>query len=60
MQIILDETECEIIYEALLTEIQQLQEDIDNRKQRGLDEKYRETYLNKARLLKMRIEPYIK
>jgi len=59
MQIIFSDEETEILCDALPTEIQELTEDIRNRKQRGLDEKYREDNLKKTEALRDRLVVYV-
>lgn len=58
MQIILDKEEIGYIVEALLTEMQDVERDIVNRKQRGLDEGYRKIYLEGVKAVHERFLPY--
>ena len=60
MQIILSDEEISYIVEALATEVQDVQEDIDNRKQRGLDEGYRVHYLKGVEAVRERFLTYAK
>ena len=60
MQIILSDEEISYIVEALATEVQDVQKDIDNRKARGLDEGYRENYLKGVESIRKRFLPYLK
>lgn len=59
MQIILSDEEIEIMYDALITNIQVMTKQLDRDRQRNAGELL-EKHLDKARLLKLRIEPYIK
>ncbi len=59
MQIIMSREEIAYIVEALTTEVQDVQTDIDNRKARGLDEGYRVEYLKGVKAIRERLLPYI-
>ena len=59
MQIILSDEEIEIMYDALITNIQVMTKQLDRDRQRNAGELL-EKHLDKARLLKLRIEPYVK
>ncbi len=58
MQIIMSREEIAYIVEALTTEVQDVQTDIDNRIQRGLDEGYRVKYLKGVEAIRERLLPY--
>ena len=60
MQVILSDEEISYIVEALNTEAQEVQADVDNRKARGLDEGYRLNYLKGVEAIRERLLPYVK
>lgn len=59
MQIILNTEEIEIIYEALITEGKEWNDDLISVKERGRDSTYVEKKIDEILLLKMRMKPYV-
>ncbi len=57
MKIELNEKEIDMIYEALITEIEEQKEEVAADERRGRGD-YSRNYLDEVRVLKMKIEPY--
>ena len=60
MQIILSDSECNTIYEALLTEIQSLRNERELERQKGRTGGLTTKYIQRAEALLERIKPYAK
>ena len=59
MQIILSNRECEIIHEALLSEIREATQQLKLDEQRGRDTKYAKKYLEDVEAIWKRVSGYV-
>ena len=59
MQIILSRTECEIIFESLITELREAMVDQANDDRRGRDLKYTQKRIDEVKAVQERLLPYV-